>query len=257
MFRGIDRAVCTGETKENTLMKPLPNIGFDRFIARSWLDLALAVAAGQRDRADLVLLLEQDVIGLVARSKTSVVINRMWLSPHPTLVEYVAEGVSLYKSNPNIDTMSLHWAMALRSHPLFASIADSIGRLIKLHCEFTSSQVLRRIKEQYGDRASVIRATAAVIQTLVAWGVIKLLDPKQRRFGLGQTIDISKPEVGVWVIEAGIDAVGNSVALNAPINPLFPFKLPNITEAQIDLCIRIHRINLGSGDMHVGLKLFG
>jgi hypothetical protein len=140
---------------------------------------------------------------------------------------------------------------------LFSSIADSIGRLIKLHGEFTSSQVLRRIKEQYGDRASVVRATAAVIQTLVAWGVIVLLDSKQRRFGIGQPILVSNPDVGIWIIEAGIDAVGNSVAFNAPINPLFPFKLPNITEAQIDSCARIHRINLGSGDMHVGLKLFG
>ena len=235
-------------------MKPLPDIGFDRFIARSWLDLALAIAAGERERDELIRLLDQDIIGLEARSKTSVILNRIWLSPHPTLVAYVADGVSLYTSNPNIDTMALHWCMALRSHPLFASIADSIGRLIKLHGEFTSSQVLRRIKEQYGDRASVVRATAAIIQTLVAWGVVVLLDAKQRRFGIGQPILVSSPDLGIWIIEAGIDAVGNSVVLNAAIIPLFPLILPKVSEAKVDSSSRIHCIHLGGGDMRVGLK---
>ncbi len=34
-------------------MKPLPTIGFDRYITRSWLDLALAIAAGENYREDL------------------------------------------------------------------------------------------------------------------------------------------------------------------------------------------------------------
>lgn len=234
-------------------MKPLPNIGFDRFIARSWLDLALAIAAGERERDELIRLLDQDIIGLEARSKTSVILNRIWLSPHPTLAAYAADGVSLYILNPNIDTMALHWCMALRSHPFFASIADSIGRLIKLHGEFTSSQVLRRIKEQYGDRASVVRATAAVIQALVAWDVVELLDAKQRRFGIGQPIAVTNPDMVVWIIEAGIDAVGSPLVLNAAISPLFPLALPIISEAKIDSSSRINRIHLG-GDMRVGLK---
>lgn len=235
-------------------MKPLPNIGFDRFIARSWLDLALAIAAGEREREELIRLLEQDIIGIEARSKTSVILNRIWLSPHPTLVAYVADGVSLYKSNPNIDTMALHWCMALRSHPLFASIADSIGRLIKLHGEFTASQVLRRIKEQYGDRASVVRATAAVIQTLVAWGVIVLLHPNQRRFRSGTAITIKNVDISLLALKAGIYTNGNQVELNETINALYPLMLTRLNELDISKSNEFTLTRTGKGGLIVGIK---
>jgi hypothetical protein len=235
-------------------MKPLPNIGFDRFIARSWLDLALAIAAGEREREELIRLLDQDIIGIEARSKTSVILNRIWLSPHPTLVAYVADGVSLYKSNPNIDTMALHWCMALRSHPLFSSIADSIGRLTKLHGEFTASQVLRRIKEQYGDRASVVRATAAVIQTLVAWGVIVLLDPNQRRFRSGTAIPIKNVDISLLALKAGIYTNGNQVELNETINSLYPLMLTRLNELDISKSNEFTLTRTGKGGLIVGIK---
>ena len=79
-------------------MKPLPNIGFDRFITLSWLDLALAIAAGQRERTELTTLLEQGIKGIEARSKTSIILNRMWLAPHPVLARYVADGIALTRS---------------------------------------------------------------------------------------------------------------------------------------------------------------
>jgi hypothetical protein len=235
-------------------MKPLPNIGFDRFIARSWLDLALAIAAGEREREELTQLLDQDIIGIEARSKTSVILNRIWLSPHPTLVAYLADGVSIYKSNPNIDTMALHWCMALRSHPLFSSIANSIGRLIKLHGEFTASQILRRIKEQYGDRASVVRATAAVLQTLVAWGVIVQLDPKQRRFRSGTAIPVKEVDIGLWILNAGIYTNGNQVELNESINSIYPLTLPRFTELDISKSNDLFFTRYGSGNLLIGNK---
>ena len=52
------------------------------------------------------------------------------------------------------------------------------------------------------------RATAAVIQTLVAWGVIVLLDAKQRRFGIGQPILVSNPDMGIDVYKRQVYWVG-------------------------------------------------
>jgi hypothetical protein len=183
-----------------------------------------------------------------------VILNRIWLSPHPTLVAYLADGVSLYKSNPNIDTMALHWCMALRSHPLFSSIANSIGRLIKLHGEFTASQILRRIKEQYGDRASVVRATAAVLQTLVAWGVIVQLDPKQRRFRSGTAIPVKEVDIGLWILNAGIYTNGNQVELNESINSIYPLTLPRFTELDISKSNDLFFTRYGSGNLLIGNK---
>lgn len=214
-------------------MKPLPNIGFDRFIARSWLDMALAIAAGQRDRAELTALLELDIKGVEARSKTSIILNRMWLAPHPTLAVYAADGIALFNADPGINTLALHWGMALQSHPLFASIVDAIGRLLKLHGEFTSAQVIRRLKEQYGDRASVVRAAEAVLQTMVGWEIIRLEDVKVRRFVGQATLQVDTENTAFWLIDGVIGASGKSVSLMAQYQWLFPWSLPVLSDEQI------------------------
>jgi hypothetical protein len=235
-------------------MKPLPNIGFDRFITRSWLDLALDIAAGRRERTDLVALLERDIIGVEARSKTSIVLNRMWLSPHPSLRDYVAAGIAIYKADPDIDTMTLHWGMALRSHPFFASIAESIGRLLNLHGEFTSAQITRRLKEQYGDRASILRAAEAVLQTLVGWGVINVIDAKARRFGGGAIGTVSSSPVSLWLIEAAIAAANRSVRLADKHLWLFPWALKTVVERDVAACGRLVARRGGDGDLWLTLQ---
>ena len=96
-------------------MKPLPIIGFDRYIPRHWLDTALAVAAGEADRGELVAMLEREIAGVEARSKTMIILNRMWLTPHPTLADFARAGVEIYRAGKNIDTLPLHWGMALAS----------------------------------------------------------------------------------------------------------------------------------------------
>jgi hypothetical protein len=230
-------------------MKRLPNIGFDRFITRSWLDLALDIAAGQSERSELVALLEQDIVGVEARSKTSIIINRMWLSPHPSLRDYAAAGVAIYKADSDIDTMSLHWGMALRSHPFFASIAESIGRLLNLHGEFTSAQITRRLKEQYGDRASILRAAEAVLQTLIGWGVIKVIDAKARRFSAGAIGTVRSSPLSIWLIEAAIAAANRSVRLTDKHLWLFPLALPNVLEQDVAASPRLVAHRGSDGDL--------
>jgi len=234
-------------------MRPLPNIGFDRFITRSWLDLALDVAAGQRDRDELTALLEKDIVGVEARSKTSIILNRMWLSTHPSLTDYANAGVSLYKVDPAVDTLALHWGMALRSHPFFASIAESIGRLLNLHGEFTSAQITRRLKEQYGDRASILRAAEAVLQTLVSWDVIQVEDKKARRFAAGAPRAVPSTAVSLWLTEAAIVSADRSVRLTDKHLWLFPWSLTSLVERDVAASGRLVAHRSGDGDLWVTL----
>lgn len=235
-------------------MKPLPTIGFDRYITRSWLDLALAIAAGEKDRAELTALLAQDIAGMEARSKTSIILNRMWLSPHPSLLPFVAEGVAHYKRMPEGDTFPLHWGMALMSHPFFASIADSMGRLLKLHGEVTSAQVTRRLKEQYGDRPTILRAAEAVLQTLLGWGVIKEVDGKVRVFVGVSPTEVSNCPLAVWLSEAALVPGGKSVSANAAMNSLYPFILPTIRKQDVAGHPRLKLVSMGTGEMMLSVS---
>lgn len=234
-------------------MKALPNIGFDRFITRSWLDLALDIAAGQHDRTELVARLEQDIVGVEARSKTSIILNRMWLSTHPSLADYASAGIAIRKSEPDIDTLCLHWGMALRSHPFFASIAESMGRLLNLHGEFTSAQITRRLKEQYGDRASILRASEAVLQTLVGWGVIVLEEPKTRRFSAKSPQLIPSKAVSAWLLEAAIASANRSLRINDRHHWLFPWTLSSLSEREIKGTELVPHLS-GDADLWVTLK---
>ena len=234
-------------------MKPLPTIGFDRYVRRHWLDTALAVAAGEIERGLLVALLGSEIAGIEARSKTMIILNRMWLRPHPTLVEFAGAGVAIYRADKGIDTLPLHWGMALASHPFFASIADNIGRLLKLHGEFTALQVNRRLKEQLGDRASILRATEAVLQTLIEWQVIREATDRKRCFEGGSHGVKTVSAISLWILEACLHASGKSLSLNEASNLAFPFKLSSLREIDIARHARMKLTLTGAGQASVAL----
>jgi hypothetical protein len=235
-------------------MKPLPTIGFDRYVPRHWLDAALAVAAGEAERGAVVALLETEIAGVEARSKTMIILNRMWLTPHPTLLEFASAGVAIYQADKGTDTRPLHWGMALASHPFFAAVADNIGRLLKLHGEFTALQINRRLKEQLGDRASILRATEAVLQTLTEWLVISEATDRKRCFVVGSDAVKTAPALSLWIVEACLHASGKSLNLNEASNLAFPFKLSPLREADLVRHSRMKVTLSGAGHASVGLS---
>lgn len=233
-------------------MKPLPTIGFDRYVRRHWLDAALTVAAGEVEQSAVIALLETEIAGVEARSKTLIILNRMWLTPHPTLREFARAGVAIYQADKSTDTRPLHWGMALASHPFFATIADNIGRLLKLHGEFTALQINRRLKEQLGDRASILRATEAVLQTLTGWEVIREATDRKRCF-VASDRGVTAPAQSLWIVEACLRASGKSLNLNDASNLLFPFKLSPLREADLARHPRMTVTLTGAGHAFVAL----
>ena len=234
-------------------MKPLPVIGFDRYVPRHWLDTTLAVAAGEVDRSELVAMLEREIAGVEARSKTMIILNRMWLSPHPTLADFSRVGVEIYRANKAIDTLPLHWGMALASHPFFAAVADCIGRLLKLHGEFTALQINRRLKELLGDRASILRATEAVLQTMIEWQAIREDHGRKRVFVAGKTVANIPTPVSIWILEACLRATGRPLGLNEPLNLVFLTRLSQLRETDIQRESRLRLSVTGAGTAAVAL----
>ncbi len=228
-------------------MKPLPVIGFDRYVPRHWLDVALAVAVGETERTAVVSLLAEEIVGVEARSKTMIILNRMWLSPHPSLMDFAAAGVAICQTERDIDRLPLHWGMALASHPFFAIVAETVGKLLRLNGEVTSLQINRRLKEQLGDRASILRATEAVLQTLLQWGAIREADDRRRTFLTETPIAVKSPAVSMWLLEACVRATGRSMVLGENSNLLFALKIDSLHEAAFTHQRRLRLTTSGSG----------
>ena len=234
-------------------MKSLPIIGFDRYVPRHWLDTALAVAAGEIDRSAVVSLLENEIVGVEARSKTMIILNRIWLTPHPTLTDFASTGVAICQASHDVDKRPFHWGMALASHPFFATVADTIGKLLKLHGEFTALQIKRRLKEQLGDRASILRATEAVLQTILEWGVIREAEGRKRTFLAGWQIAVKSASTALWLVEACLRASGRSLILGESQNLLFPLQIDALRETDFTHQSRLRLTISGAGTTTVSI----
>ena len=67
-------------------------IGFDRFIQLDWAAAALNIRADTAGLDDLNALLAKAGLSLEAKKKTRTVLNRLWLEPRASLVEFADRG---------------------------------------------------------------------------------------------------------------------------------------------------------------------
>lgn len=72
--------------------------------------------------------------------------------------------------------IALAWMSAITAYPLFAQVAELIGRQLILYGETTTTTIHRRTAELMGENDSTKRKTAAAINTMVNWGVIAKTD---------------------------------------------------------------------------------
>ena len=90
-----------------------------------------------------------------------------------------------------------------------------------------AAHIQRRIREQYGERETVTRATRRVIRSYLDWGV---LQPKAIKgiYRANPSIAIDSLQLISWLIEASLHArTSGSAPLKGLINSpsLFPFRL--------------------------------
>lgn len=95
----------------------------------------------------------------------------IWVTPAPDLIPLRDDLLTCCRSR-QIQNLTAHWAMISASYPFWFNVAKQVGRLFNLQERITQSQIINRIKEQYGDRQTVSRFGRYVIRSFVAWGVI-------------------------------------------------------------------------------------
>ena len=203
-----------------------PQIGFDRFIQLDWATAALNIRAGTAGLDDLNAMLTGAGLGLEAKKKTRTVLNRLWLEPRASLVEFADRGVFLYTSQMDVPITVLCWGMAIATYPFFGKVAELVGRLSALQGDCASAEVHRRMSEIYGEREGTRRMTNMVIQSQAGWGAVERMEKGKRVIRLAPTT-IDNDELTAWLIEAAVRYTGKPVSVptlqSLPV--LFPFTL--------------------------------
>ena len=127
--------------------------------------------------------------------------------------------------------LAVHWGMISAVYPFWLNVARQTGRLLALQDQVTQTQIINRLKEQYGDRQTVSRYGRFVIRSFVAWGALKDSEAKGC-YEKVAPVSIIDPDLSILMFEsallASLEAKGTlGLLLNNPA--LFPFQLPAMT----------------------------
>ena len=214
-------------------------IGFSQRIRLEWLEqtarLVLAETARQAVLDALQELLHDKLsVGGHAergnREKAITILMQIWVTVSPALSCLRDIGLELLQQLPLKEHIAVHWGMTMAVYPFFGSVAGSVGRLLRLQGTAAAAQVQRRVREKYGERDTVSRATRRVLRTFVDWGVLA----EGSNAGVympGQVLASTNDNLAVWLAEAVLHTIPNNTSpLRAVIDApsLFPLTLERL-----------------------------
>lgn len=191
------------------------------------------------------------VRGQIAYPMAVRILMRSWITPSVELVSFSNAAKILVKDNSlnQPEKTAIHWAMISAAYPFWFNVARQVGRLLNLQDQITSQQIVRRLKEQYGDRQTVSRVARYVVRSFVAWGVLKDTDRKGC-YERGKTFTIDNPHVISLLLEGALYTVsGCKSSINALYNNpgFYMFDLPLLTGeliAQVNSRIEVLRFGM-------------
>lgn len=161
------------------------------------------------------------------RQLTISILMRIWSSVPPELENLRDRGLQLLQNSPITSHLAMHWGMAITVYPFFGAVAETVGRLEKLQTQVIAAQIQSKIRDRYGDRDTVTRATRRILRCFIDWQVLQDTD----KLGIYQSITpiiIPDQQITAWLLEAVLISTQNSsgqlhTITRSPL--LFPFIL--------------------------------
>lgn len=181
-----------------------PEIVFRRKVRMLWLEQALALAATGADWESARAALEPEVAaentGKETIRKVLEHIKRIWFDSPPEAVALLQDALLLSR-RPETSAKLLCWGMTIAAYPFVGSVAENLGRLIRLQGKAPREDVQRRMREQYGDREYVNRITRYTISSFLDWGVVGE-EGRSGDYLPGSVIRLASAATMIWLIEA-------------------------------------------------------
>lgn len=169
------------------------------------------------------------------RQKTITILMKIWREVPPGLEPLRDEGLRMHPMLDGNCRHALNWGMTMAAYPFWGVVAEHAGRLVRLQSTAAAAQIQRRIRESYGERPTVARATARVLRSFIDWGVLADTAAKGV-YGQAEQREISDPKVIAWLAEALLHwQPSGAAALTRFLrhHSLFPYRLPHFTASQL------------------------
>jgi len=241
-------------------------IGFSQRVRLEWLEQTSNLVLAGNDvpaiKESLRALLKEKVsVGGEAvrsnREKIITILLRTWVYTTPGAHDFHLLGLELLKRIPRSDHLPIHWGMVMSVYPFWTSVANHVGRLLRLQETVVPLNVQRRIREQFGERETVFRAARRVLRSFLDWGV--LVESRKGVYYPGPGLLVNEPQLVAWMIEAFLRSRSNGIMslkelLNHP--GFFPFRFSVISiEGSLMKNPRIEVSRQSLDEIFVGLKV--
>jgi len=233
-------------------------VGFSQRVQLVWLDYTAGLVLAGKEKATINDALQDYLkdklsVGGSAvrgtREKAITILMKIWAIPPDHQQGLRDDGLALLRRLPSSDHMVIHWGMTMAVYPFWSTVAETVGRLLRLQKDVGAAQVQRRIREQFGERETVARAARRVLRSLIDWGVLGEGSKKGVYRAVNPAI-VSDPGLQRWVIEAFLAAHApewQSLATLDRHPSLFPIAVDRVTIALLDTSPRVAIIRHGLG----------
>jgi len=228
-------------------------IGFSQRVRLEWLEQTANLVLAENDKLTISAVLQELLKDKVSvggdakrgnREKIISILMKIWHNPPRELEELRDDGIKLLRGLPPEYHIAIHWGMTLAVYPFWGAVASQTGRLLRLQGTAAASHVQRRVREQYGERETVSRASRRVLRSFIDWNVLNETGQKGI-YSQGNVISIQDSRLIAWFVEASLHARENG---SAPIKDLldssglFPFRLGHVPVER--LASKSHRLDL-------------
>ena len=224
-------------------MSKRPLVGFSQRIQLEWLEQTaqLLLEGNSREQIHHVLdelLKDKLSVGNTGkfgnRRNTIYILLKVWVSVPQHFQSLRDEGLENLRRLPAGSHLPIHWGMTAASYPFFGTVAEVVGRLLRLQGSVSAAQVQRRLREQLGERETVARAARRVMRAFVDWKVLQ--DTAEKGiYRATSPRSIEDWQLRTWLVEAVLLASNTSAGNLRTVSQspmLFPFTMntPNVID---------------------------
>ena len=222
-------------------------IGFSQRIHLDWLEYTANLILAGNAREEIVAALSERLKEKLSvgsepergnRDKAITILTRVWVTVPQELQSLRDEGLNHLRTQDPSARMLVHWCMCMAVYPFFGTVADAVGRLLRLQGTAGAAQVQRRLRERYGERETVARAARRILRAYIDWGGLQETAEKgQYRATAKRTIE--DVPLTLWTIKAMLFATGDTPRPASTLLRglhLFPFELALPSFRDLETC---------------------
>ena len=221
-------------------------IGFSQRIHLDWLEYTANLVLAGNSREEIVAALSERLKEKLSvgnrpergnRDKAITILTKVWVTVPKEFQSLRNEGLDHLRCRDPGDRVLVHWCMCMAVYPFFGTVADAVGRLLRLQGIVGAAQVQRRLRERFGERETVARAGRRILRAFIDWGVLMETEKKGLYRGTLECV-IDDPQLAIWAIKAMLftDHYSRSVSALLRGPHLFPFDVPSPSMKELEAC---------------------